>query len=198
MKKKLTQPFNIAMMALVTTLTILCFVGWNIVSKFVVETENTLSINAETKEENDEQQSEYVEPPKQEEPVVEIEVIEITDEQERQDIIDLATEIAKKYANFTSDDLDFKEIKNYFSDDSEMVERLETYNSNRYNSHISFDYDNINIESVGAIDDNEIVCHITFDYIINVDKSTTNVYPSNYKLYFYRDSMKLTTIEMIY
>lgn len=179
------QKFNITFQKILLILGIVmfcgCIFGWVNIAKFANEFEDSLLI-AENNAIKQEEKSEIL-------------AEELLNEQEVEEFGDLAIEIAQKYAKFTSADLKFNDIKDYFKENSEILELLETYNSNRYNDHEKSYFENISLKDPVLISENSVKCEVSFDYIV-ITKENTHTFASTYILYFDTNDKKVTSITM--
>lgn len=186
--EKKTFSFGKILIIISIILLCICIFYWVKLSSFIDEFEKTLNI----------QQLSSLEIPLEEVGEVEedtVEEINLTDQEEIEFYMDLAVEVAESYAKFTSADLKFNDIKNYFQEDSEILELLETYNSNRYNSHEDSYFENINVSKPSLINQNQVKCQVSFDYVVITSQDTHN-YPSSYTLFFDKDTQKVVSLEM--
>lgn len=168
--------FNKCMIFLSIFLSILCIVGWTKLDNFITEFEMSLNIPTDTSTVD----------------IVEHDPITVD---EIQRFMLLSEEISTNYAKFTSDDLDFRDISGYFEDGSPILELLESYNSNRYNSHESSYFEDISVSTPVIAENGTIKCEASFNYVV-ITKDDTHNYPSSYILYFNRDTEKVTSLEM--
>lgn len=183
MKNKLT--FNKILILMSIMLSFICIICWAKLDEFITEFEMSLNANEENviiTEKNQIDGEIIVEQP-------------LSDGDEIEKFMTLTQEVAQNYAKFTSDDLDFRDIQGYFKENSEILELLETYNSNRYNSHEKSYFENIFVEQPVITSEGLVKCEIVFDYIVETNENTHN-YPSSYTLYFDSDDDKVISLEM--
>lgn len=184
--------FSKVLVIISVVLLMVCIFYWVKLSNFIDEFEKTLTIEAQTVEDISTEDTLPVEVDNSDDsdtlhtPIV---------GEESEIFMDLTLEVAESYAKFTSADLDFRDIKGYFLEGSEILELLETYNSNRYNSHEKSYFENIDISQPFLTGEQTIKCQVSFDYIV-VTSENTHTYPSSYTVYFDRDSKKVTSLEM--
>lgn len=189
-KKRFT--FGKLLIILSVILLLICIFYWIKLSNYIDEFEKTLNIPIETTKE----EIEFDILPEEIEPAIIPEEIESTILLEEIDLyMNLTLEVAESYAKFTSADLKFNDIKNYFEEDSEILELLETYNSNRYNSHKDSYFENIEILQPTLTNENQVKCQVSFDYIV-ITSDDKHYYPSSYTLYFNKDNKKVISLEM--
>lgn len=179
-EQKKILSFGKILMIISALLLCICIFYWIKLSSFIDEFEQTLNIE---------------QPSVVEHSVEEVEVVYLNDQEEIEFFMNLAVEVAESYAQFTSADLKFNDIKNYFQEDSEILELLESYNSNRYNNHENSYFENIEVLKPSLTNDSLVKCQVSFDYIVITSQDTHN-YPSSYTLYFNQKTKKVTALEM--
>lgn len=179
-KNKFT--FKKIMLILAVVLSFGCIIGWAKLADFADNFEKSMQTQQEEiLTENTDINEEYEE--------------EILDGEIGEDFKKLSLEVAESYAKFTSADLKFSEIEGYFQKGSDILELLETYNSNRYNNHEKSYFENIEVLQPVITKDGTIKCQVSFEYIVLTSQDTHN-FPSNYVIYFSQDDKKVVSLEM--
>lgn len=117
------------------------------------------------------------------------------DEQKEEYMGNLALEIAKKYANFTSNDLALEDIVHYFDTTTETYNKVKTYDGKYYNSHSAFTFSDVVIGDVLLLNDNIIEANVSFNYTITSWSGNFD-YPSSYTIYFDTSNNKVISLGM--
>lgn len=154
--------FKCFILILVIFLIIACIYGWYEVENYVDNFENNIS----------------------KEDVIEEEILE-KEELSNDDILkysELCTEVAVNYAKYISGEIEFKNIKKYFSTGTDTYNYLSEFNNNRFTDFDSSKILNEEIISIEYIN-NEIECEIKFEYIIYIDNEEY-IYESHYVVLF--------------
>lgn len=165
-------------------LLLVCIFFWIKLSKFIDEFEQTLNVEVQN-----------ITQEKVEDTVTEEKLAVLLEDGDSEFYQQLTLEVAQSYAKFTSADLEYKDIKNYFQEGSEILELLETYNNNRYNKHENSYFEEIQLEQPTITQTELIKCQVSFDYVV-ITSEGTHVYPSAYTLYFDSTDNKVVAIEM--
>lgn len=117
------------------------------------------------------------------------------DESKYDYISKLALDVAKKYANFTSNDLSLEDIENYFDKTTDTYNKIKTYNGIYYNSHSSYAFEYVLIGEISMVNDNIIKANVSFNYVI-VSWNGRYDYPSDYTIYFDSSNNKVISLGM--
>lgn len=119
----------------------------------------------------------------------------LLDENNYNTISNLAIEVAKKYANFTSNDLALEDIEMYFDKSTDTYNKVKTYDGKYYNSHSSFEFSDVSVNDIRMLNDDIIQANVTFNYTI-VSYSGRFDYPSDYTIYFDSSTKKVISLGM--
>lgn len=97
----------------------------------------------------------------------------------------LAIEVAKVYANFTSNDTEFSNLSKYLLKGMPLYRNLSILDVNFYSQHDSFEFKNVETSNFLMYNDSCFSCEIKFDYCINrIAQNKNFVFPSDITLYF--------------
>ncbi|MFI3200204.1 MAG: hypothetical protein R3Y54_01585 [Eubacteriales bacterium] len=206
---KKIQLFYKIIMGYCLLLACLCFYGWYQIGEFANGLEMTLQVNASsvnhsgTENTSSKENSSYMEHTvpndsslwEQDKPSIVNEDYLLLDVEEHSKIWDISLEIAEKYAKFTSGDADFKEIKSYFMEGSDILTALESYSSRRYDDHDEVFIEDMECESLYDMGNGQLVSRVTFVYLVQVGEEVKR-FPSDYSIYFDEESGKIIALSM--
>lgn len=116
-------------------------------------------------------------------------------EQEKEKIEQITIDVSKKYAAFTSGDMNYSDIKNYFMQGTTSLQRIASYDSYWYIEHDGYEYGDIDVYSTRLLNDDIIECCITIDYTV-IRGYRRYDYPSHYIFYFDRNTQTIVSLTM--
>ena len=106
--------------------------------------------------------------------------------------------VAKKLANFTSEDLSQTKMLKYVSKDSPAYKIIKEFDNQWCPEHVSYEFQNVETSSYYDYGDDCFSCRVSFQYVIHYRSAKDNVYDTAYTLYFYKQggSFKLYNFTM--
>jgi len=106
--------------------------------------------------------------------------------------------VAKKMANYTSDDLSEGRMIEYTAKNSPARKHVESFNNQWCPTHTGYDFEDMQTSKYYAYSDDCFSVEVTFKYIIHYRKVEDDVYDTVYTMYFtkYRDGYTLYNFTM--
>ncbi len=114
------------------------------------------------------------------------------------DYYDRISYVAKKMANYTSEDRTKDSMMGDVYNDSPAAKYVYNFNNQWCPAHIGYDFENFELSHFYVYSDDCFSCEVNFDYVIHYRKADDNVYPTTYTMYFkkYKEGYKLYNFTM--
>ena len=93
-------------------------------------------------------------------------------------------EIARAFANFTSEDLSKYKMLKFVRKGTNGYEKIDTFDNNWFGKHAGFEFSEIVTDNYMSFSEDTFACDIRFDYTIKYKNADDVVYPSAYRFYF--------------
>ena len=92
--------------------------------------------------------------------------------------------VAKKLANYTSEDLSKDRMVEYAAKNSPAMQYIRSFNNEWCPPHTSYDFRDMTTSNYYSYSEDCFSCEVTFQYVIHYKKADDNVYDTKYTLYF--------------
>lgn len=94
--------------------------------------------------------------------------------------------VAKKLANFTSEDLSQNKMLKYVVKNSPAYKTVKEFDNQWCPSHTGYEFQDVQTSDYYDYSDACFSCRVAFKYVIHYSKAEDNVYDTAYTLYFYK------------